>query len=156
MEELRKMVGDVGYVVLSSNIPVKRDGTQHTIGILNPEDPGVALYWYDPKANVNRVIACDAWVEVRENVRALALAVQALRQLERCRATEILDRAFQGFESLPPHEPWWSVLGVSRTSSLEEIKKAYQELSKKHHPDRGGDNAKMVKINQAYQEATAT
>ena len=158
LEELRKMVGDLGYVVLSSNIPVKKDGSQHTIGIINPEDPGVALYWFDPVANASRVIACDAWTEVRENVRALALAVQALRQLERCRATEILDRAFQGFKAMTDGydrtEPWWSVLEIDHGASPEEIKLAYKKQSRKHHPDLGGNATQMAKINRAYQEAT--
>jgi hypothetical protein len=154
-EELRKMVGNLGYVVLSSNIPLKRDGSPHTIGVINPEDPGVALYWYDPAANASRVIACDAWVEVRENVRALALAIQALRQLERCRATEILDRAFQGFNALTDgSDPWWKVLEVNPKASFEEIKLAYKKKSLEHHPDRGGEASKMSEVNRAYQEAS--
>jgi broad specificity phosphatase PhoE len=156
LEELRKMTGDTSaYVVISSNIPTKRDGRPYTSGVVNPEDPGVAVYWFDPKASVERVIACDAWIEVRENIRALALAIMSLRQLERCRATEILDRAFRGFEALTDgHEPWWVVLGVSRNASLGVVKQAYQNLAKLHHPDLGGDTTQMSKINQAYQEAT--
>jgi DnaJ-class molecular chaperone len=45
---------------------------------------------------------------------------------------------------------YYSVLGVSRNSSPEEIKQAYRRLAMKHHPDKGGDEAKFKEINEAY------
>ncbi len=48
-------------------------------------------------------------------------------------------------------EDYYSVLGVSRQATKEEIKKAYRKLAHKHHPDKGGDEAKFKKINEAYQ-----
>lgn len=40
-------------------------------------------------------------------------------------------------------------LGLREPSSLEEIQQAYRELARKHHPDKGGDAAKMKSINAA-------
>lgn len=45
---------------------------------------------------------------------------------------------------------YYSILGVSKTASPEEIKKAYRKLAMKNHPDKGGDEAQFKKINEAY------
>lgn len=44
----------------------------------------------------------------------------------------------------------YSVLGIDKKASAEEIKTAYRKLASKHHPDRGGDTAKFQEIQAAY------
>jgi curved DNA-binding protein len=46
---------------------------------------------------------------------------------------------------------YYAVLGLNRGASPEEIKKAYRSLAMKHHPDRGGNEAKFKEIAAAYE-----
>ncbi len=45
---------------------------------------------------------------------------------------------------------YYDILGVSKNASKGEIKKAFRAKAKKHHPDKGGDEAEFKKINEAY------
>lgn len=47
---------------------------------------------------------------------------------------------------------YYAILGVPRTATEEEVKKAFRREAHKHHPDKaGGDEAKFKEINEAYQ-----
>jgi curved DNA-binding protein len=45
---------------------------------------------------------------------------------------------------------FYNILGVGETASADEIKKAYRSLANKHHPDKGGDQARFKDISVAY------
>jgi len=51
-----------------------------------------------------------------------------------------------------PTNDFYTILGVPRNASQDEIKKAYRKLAHQHHPDKqGGNEAKFKEINEAYQ-----
>lgn len=45
---------------------------------------------------------------------------------------------------------FYDVLGVNEKATSAEITKAFKDLAKHHHPDRGGDEAKFKEINEAH------
>lgn len=45
----------------------------------------------------------------------------------------------------------YDLLGVPKTASADEIKKAFRKLAVKHHPDKGGDPEKFKDINAAHE-----
>lgn len=139
------------HVIVSTNIPLRRDGLP-LAGQRAPEDPGVAVYWTDRKGAA-RVIACDVWQTVRENLRAVGLAYASIRQIERSGSTELLERAFAGFARLPAAPDCWSILGVSRGATREQIALRFRDLAAEHHPDRGGDPERFKRLSEAYHQA---
>jgi curved DNA-binding protein len=45
---------------------------------------------------------------------------------------------------------YYDVLGVPKTATADEIKRAYRRLASQHHPDKGGDTTKFQEIEAAY------
>lgn len=47
---------------------------------------------------------------------------------------------------------YYETLGVSKSASKDEIKKAFHKMAHKYHPDKNkGDDSKFKEVNQAYQ-----
>lgn len=134
-------------LVISSNLPVKRNGTPYAAP-QQPRDRGVAVYFtYKKKA---MCFACDRWTTIEDNMRAIAKTIDALRGIERWGSGQMVEQAFTGFTALPAPEQAWQVLGVSSTAGADTIHEAYKRLASKYHPDKtGGDSNQMARINAA-------
>ncbi len=51
---------------------------------------------------------------------------------------------------------YYQVLGIDKNTNEQDIKKAFRNLSKTHHPDKGGDSNKFKEINEAHSILTDT
>lgn len=137
----RKLAG----TVLSSNV---------TLSSSRPSDTGVAVWFTWDGLGV--CIAVDRYESVESNLQAIHHIIEA-RRVELRHGTLALVRAtFQGFLALPGPAPreWWTVLGVPENAGAADCLAARRRLAAEHHPDRGGDAARMAEINVAFEKAT--
>jgi len=148
MMEVERLGGR--YPVLSTHIQLRRDGLPYATQ-REPDDPGVALYF--ERRGRQMVFACDKWDRVQDNMRAIQRTIEAIRGIERWGASEMMERAFQAFEALPPPESCWTVLGVPPTAARDDIERAYRAAAKRAHPDAGGSDAAMAALTRARDEA---
>jgi DnaJ-class molecular chaperone len=45
----------------------------------------------------------------------------------------------------------YNILGVSRSADVSDIRTAYKQLAREHHPDKGGDPEKFKELSQAHE-----
>jgi hypothetical protein len=150
IEEIHRLNGG-GPIVISSNFRAARDGYP-VEGSKRPVDQGVAVYF--DLAGKTMVMACDRYTGAEENMRSIALAIEAMRQLERHGGGHMMDRAFSGFTALPAPKSCWEILGVGPGAEEAAVNDAFRQRSKEVHPDRpGGSHTAMAELNKAREEA---
>jgi hypothetical protein len=130
----------VTNIILSSNV---------TLGATNPADTGVAA-WFTWDGE-QRCIAVDRYPKVQDNLQAIHHIIEARRTEMRHGGLHIVRQTFKGFTALPAPagSAWWEVLEVRRDASVDEITAAYRRLAAKAHPDTGGSDAAMARLNAA-------
>lgn len=144
-------------IVISTNVELRQDGLPYS-NRRSPDDPGVAVYFR--LNNQPRVITCDGWDTVADNLAAIAATVDAKRGEMRWK-TGTADQAFAGFlalSPLPPKTPWHRILGFRDdekvTTDMIEAKR--RALLEQHHPDRGGDGNVAAEVNAAADEGLSS
>jgi hypothetical protein len=144
-DEVRRLDGK--NVVLSSN---------YTLGNESPKESGVVAYFEYNGSQV--AIPCDRWKRIEINVRAIALAIEAMRGMERWGAKHMIAAMFSGFTALPEKTgpSCWDVLGISSDATEDQILNAYRSKAKKAHPDQGGSSEAFNALSQAKDIALAT
>lgn len=143
-------------IVISTNLPLRNDGAPFASGRIGRDrSPGVAIYF--TRKGKAYVFACDKFVRIEDNMRAIYYTVEALRTMQRMGASEMMERAFVGFAALPAAGggtvPWRDALTVAFNATPEDVKRAYRALAAHHHPDHGGDSETFARITRAYEEA---
>jgi hypothetical protein len=150
--EVRRMGGK--NVILSSNIPLLRDGMPRAN--YTPSDPGVAVYFKRKDKEV--VFACDKYKTVADNIWSIVKTIAALRGIERWGASEMMDRVFTGFARLPEKavETWRAILEFKPHDqvSLDLVEARFRSLVKMYHPDGGTPDAdRFQKVTEARNQA---
>lgn len=119
-----------------------------------PTDVGVAVYFQ--LKNKDRVLACDRWMTVAENIAAIANHIDAIRRVERY-GVGTLDQAFAGYDALPapgadnrPH--WRKVFEIDEpsphvTPAMVQIR--YRAKARQV----GGNEAALLQLNLAREDA---
>lgn len=138
-------------MVLATNIRFTASGARDmNFSRRDPVDCGAAFYFeLDGRPHV---LACDRWDALADNVAAIAAHIEALRGQERWGVAD-LRQAFAGHVALPAPELWWQVLEVAKTATSAEIETAYREKARVAHPDKGGSNVAMSRLNAARDAA---
>lgn len=132
----------------------------------NPGSPGVILSFdsdYGPLS-----YPCDAFDHWYDNLRAIALALEALRKVDRYGVTKRAEQ-YKGWQQLPHYEAT-TVNGAPRNTSeavnllrglvpdmdavavegnVELAKSVIREAQRKTHPDKGGSQEMFKKVMEA-------
>lgn len=135
-------------LVISSNV---------TLGVQPPMDPGVSVWFIWDGISV--CIAVDRYQTVEANLQAIHHIIEARRTELRHGTLALVRATFQGFKALPEHaagRTCWQILGIPAGSTPDQIQQAYRKLALERHPDRGGSNAAMSELNDAYNHAFST
>ncbi len=151
LAELYRMGVPDYRVVISTNIPLRRDGLPYS-NQKEPMDTGVAVYFTLNKSP--KALACDKWRTVGENLWSIAKTIEATRGIERW-GSVTMEQAFAGYTALPQktEDSWPEVLGVAQAASMDEILLAYRTKAKTTHPDGGGSQEAFIRIQRAFENA---
>lgn len=151
--ELRRLGVHADDWLISSNVKVRIDGLPYSnVGAV--DDPAVAVYFR--LRGAARVLACDAWTRVADNLAAVAAHVEAIRAIERY-GVGTLDQAFAGYAALPPRgSTWRTTLGFApdQTVTPAQVDEAFRARAREAHPDaEKGSHDAMSSLTAARLEA---
>lgn len=125
-----------------------------------PQHPGVILSFATPSGPLR--FPCDTYDTLQDNLRAIALALEALRSVDRYGVTRRGEQ-YSGWKQLPGGtvEPamdlktaatvlsnWTTFTAGEVCHSLQHYRDAYREAAKRTHPDLTGGDDKNFKLLQ--------
>ena len=129
-----------------------------------PASPAVGISFESRKGPL--LFVCGKFTDWKDNVRAIALGLEALRKVDRYGITQASEQ-YKGFGALPPGTPMPAaamtveeaalllldgdeVAGVGDIlSNPMVLDTCFRVMAKKHHPDAGGDPALFRRIVEA-------
>mmetsp|Transcript_3106 Transcript_3106/g.4375 ORF Transcript_3106/g.4375 Transcript_3106/m.4375 type:complete len:432 (+) Transcript_3106:131-1426(+) len=106
----------------------------------------------DPKSTKNRLRTPPTPIKSKSFfflILSIILCVLAYGYVCATINNAIEDLTYEQQQALYLFDPY-EILGVTEDSTLTNIKSAYRELSRIHHPDKGGDEKAFHRISMAY------
>jgi hypothetical protein len=147
-----KLLGGTG-VTISTNQPLRNDGMPYA-NYRRIDDPGVSLWFILDGGQV--CFPCDRYVTMGLNMRAIAMHLDAMRAMQRW-GVGTARQQFAGYKALPSSitvvEAWWDVLRCSASATEDEIERRYKDQLRGAHPDTGGSDEAMARLNVARDAA---
>lgn len=129
-----------------------------------PSKPGVIVSFESGKDSYS--YPCDRFRDWEDNLRAIALSLKALRDVNRYGVTQGHEQ-YQGFKRLPSaassptdHKATAYAFmarhsGMAYDSVRSDPEMAYRAAARTLHPDRGGSHDLFVQLQQHYQAVKA-
>lgn len=126
-----------------------------------PQGPRVCLYFTGKHGAMT--MPCDTYWDWRDNIRAIALTLEALRACERYGAT-LTGEQYRGWTALPATtsvttrvQAAWQLLADTasmglpaegiRTRAILDV--LFRDAARIAHPDAGGSDERMAAVNRA-------
>lgn len=142
---------DASSIIVEADLrkdQIRNDGWPR--GGCSPATPGVRLSFASKHGPM--AFACGTFRTMEQNLRAIGLTLQRLRLIDEYGATRSGEQ-YKGFAQLPAGE--WSTIEAARnwlgtmagcSGTDTDI---YRAAARKAHPDAGGSNDLMAKVNRA-------
>jgi hypothetical protein len=141
---------------MSSNLMLGAKGSP-LANQAQPRDTGVAVYFKmrHQHALQDRVLACDRYHKIEDNIAAIAAHIDCLRGIERY-GVGTMEQAFAGYTALPPpsednRASWRGMLGFKEGTAVTraDIDVMYRTQAKRAAADEGA----LLQLNLAKEAA---
>lgn len=148
----RDIVVQAGFTLAD----VRNDGWPR--GGRRPSHPAVVLTFRDKSGN-SLSFPCDTYNDHEDNLRAIALSLEALRAVNRYGVTKGHEQ-YKGFAQLPAANPnsirnaallfFSQTTGWTNSQIVSDPNGAYRLASRACHPDLGGNQEVFVKLQEHW------
>lgn len=170
-DELRRL--QARQVVIQAGFAahdIRNDGWPRS-NAKKPVDPGVILSFQSKHGPLS--YPCDRFTDWQDNLRAIALSLQALRAVDRYGVTRRAEQ-YRGWTQLPPPPPQpppfsgfatkraaaeWLAQAAGYSFAVGNVlsdqcsrESAIRSARRRLHPDAGGSHEEFIRIEQARQK----
>lgn len=143
---------------------IRLDGRPRA-GAPNPSHPGVEISFDSRHGRLAYATdVCSRW---EDNVRSIALGLEALRAVDRYGVAS-RGQQYTGWRELPSGagrgviiantDEAWAILLAAADEGADDLdlEGTWREAAKRTHPDGGGDGTKFIRVKAAYELLKAT